>query len=111
MGWKVITGSVDHPSVTGRDSFREVLIKDDLAKALKRINLRDDKPWLDASRIAQAIGALERIGHALMKRTRRARGSSSKVRPSRASRTGTRAATRRCTSSTGTIPIRTRSRR
>lgn len=64
MGWKVVTGSVDHPSVTGRDSFREVLIKDDLAKALKRINLRDGKPWLDEARISQAIGALERIGHA-----------------------------------------------
>ena len=64
MGWKVIVGSVDHPSVTGRDNFREVLIKDDLAKALKRINLRDGKDWLDDSRIAQAIGALERISHA-----------------------------------------------
>ncbi len=64
MGWKLITGSVDHPSVTGRDNFREVLIKDDLAKALQRINLRDGSPWLDAPRIAQAIGAIERIGHA-----------------------------------------------
>jgi type I restriction enzyme R subunit len=64
MGWNVITGSVDHPSVTGRQSFREVLIKDDLEKALRRNNLRDDKQWLDASRIAQAINALERIGHA-----------------------------------------------
>lgn len=25
LGWKVITGSVDFPSVTGRASFREVL--------------------------------------------------------------------------------------
>ncbi len=32
MGWKIITGSVDHPSVTGRESFREVLIKPDLRK-------------------------------------------------------------------------------
>jgi type I restriction enzyme R subunit len=64
MGWKVITGSIDHPSVTGRDTFREVLLKDDLTKALRRINLRDGNPWLDAPRIAQAIGALERIAHA-----------------------------------------------
>lgn len=63
MGWKLITGSVDHPSVTGRDNFREVLIKDDLAKALTRINLREGEPWLDDARIAQAIGALERISH------------------------------------------------
>jgi type I restriction enzyme R subunit len=41
MGWKVITGSVDHPSVTGRENFREVLIKDDLGQALRRNNLRD----------------------------------------------------------------------
>ncbi|MBL9027441.1 MAG: type I restriction endonuclease subunit R [Myxococcales bacterium] len=64
MGWKLVTGSVDHPSVTGRESFREVLIKDDLAKALRRINLRDGKQWLDETRVSQAIGALERIAHA-----------------------------------------------
>ncbi len=64
MGWKLVTGSVNHASVTGRDNFREVLIKDDLAKALRRINLRDGRPWLDESRISQAIGALERISHA-----------------------------------------------
>ncbi len=64
MGWKQITGSTDHPSVTGRDNFREVLIKSDLAKALQRINLRDGQPWLDGSRIAHAIGSLERIAHA-----------------------------------------------
>jgi type I restriction enzyme, R subunit len=64
MGWKVVTGSVEHPSVTGRTNFREVLMKGDLAKSLERINLRNGSPWLDAGRIAQAIGALERIGHA-----------------------------------------------
>lgn len=61
MGWKLITGSLDHPSVTGRSNFREVLIQDDLAKALRRINLRDGKPWLDDIRINQAIAALGRI--------------------------------------------------
>lgn len=30
MGWKVVTGNLDHPSVTGRETFREVLIKSDL---------------------------------------------------------------------------------
>ena len=52
MGWKLITGSVDDPSVTGRDNFREVLIRADLTKALKRINLRDGKPWLDEARVS-----------------------------------------------------------
>jgi type I restriction enzyme, R subunit len=61
MGWKSITGSLDHPSVTGRESFREVLIKPDLRKAIARINLRDGKPWLDDARISQAVSALERI--------------------------------------------------
>ncbi len=63
MGWKIITGSVDFPSVTGRESFREVLIKPDLEKALRRINLRDGEEWLDDARTSQAIGALERISH------------------------------------------------
>lgn len=63
MGWRVVTGSVDHPSVTGRQSFREVILRDDLERALRRINLRDGKPWLDEVRISQAIGALGRIAH------------------------------------------------
>jgi type I restriction enzyme R subunit len=63
MAWKIIMGSADHPSVTGRESFREVLIKDDLRRALTRINLRDAQPWLDDARISQAVSALERIGH------------------------------------------------
>jgi type I restriction enzyme R subunit len=63
MGWKVVTGNLDHPSVTGRESFSEVLIKDDLRKALRRINLRDGAPWLDDARISQAAGAVDRIGH------------------------------------------------
>ena len=61
MGWKLVTGNLDHPSVTGRETFREVLIKSDLRKAIKRINQRDGKPWLDDARISQAVSALERI--------------------------------------------------
>lgn len=68
MGWKVITGSLDEPSVTGRESFREVLMTSDLRRALLKVNQRtDDKggaiDWLDDTRIAQAVSALERIGH------------------------------------------------
>jgi len=63
MGWRVIIGSLDHPSVTGRESFREVLMKQDLRKAIARVNLRDGKPWLDEERLSQAVSALERIGH------------------------------------------------
>jgi len=63
MGWKIIMGSLDFPSVTGREAFREVLMKDDLRKAIERVNLQDGKPWLDDGRISQAVSALERIGH------------------------------------------------
>ncbi len=67
LGWKVITGNLDFPSATGRGSFREVLLRKDLEKALRRINRRpsaggEAKPWLDRSRISQAVSALERIG-------------------------------------------------
>jgi type I restriction enzyme R subunit len=63
MGWKVVIGSLDFPSTTGRESFREVLMKEDLRAAMRRINLRDGEPWLDEERVSQAIGELERIGH------------------------------------------------
>ncbi len=61
MGWKVVTGNIDEPSVTGRDSFREVLLKGDLKKAMRRINVRDGHPWLDDDRISQAISALSHV--------------------------------------------------
>src|SRR4051812_30670382 len=61
MGWKFVTGNLDFPSATGRRSFREVLIKDDMRKAIRRINVRDGEPWLDVARISQAVSALERI--------------------------------------------------
>jgi type I restriction enzyme R subunit len=61
MGWKVVTGNLDYPSVTGRETFREVLMKDVLRAALRRINLRDGQPWVDDVRMSQAVSALERI--------------------------------------------------
>lgn len=61
MRWKVVTGNLDYPSGTGRETFREGLLKGDLREALRRINLREDKPWLDDARISQAVSALERI--------------------------------------------------
>lgn len=61
LGWKVIVGHDEEPSVTGRESFRDILIKADLRKGLRRINLRDGAPWLDDARIAQAVSELERI--------------------------------------------------
>lgn len=65
MGWKHTTGNLDHVSATGRESFRDVLLLDDLRKALRRINLDPDgAPWLDDDRITQAINVLGRLGTA-----------------------------------------------
>jgi len=65
MGWKHTTGNIDHPSVTDREEFREVLLKSDLRKALVRINRNEaGETWLDDGRVNQAITALERLGTA-----------------------------------------------
>lgn len=68
MGWKHTTGNLDFPSASGRDTFREVMILDDLRKALVRINLdAAGKPWLDDARVSEAISPLQRPGvHKLM---------------------------------------------
>ena len=63
MGWKYTTGNFDHPSTSGRESFRDVLILDDLQKALIRINLDEsNQPWLDDNRVSTAVSAIQRIG-------------------------------------------------
>lgn len=63
MGWQFTTGNVDFPSATGRDSFREVLILDDLRKAIRRINRNDQgEEWLDEGRVSQGTSALQRLG-------------------------------------------------
>lgn len=65
MGWKHTTGNLDHPSATGREGFRDVLITADLRPVLRRINLDPQgKPWLDDGRITQAVNALLRLGSA-----------------------------------------------
>jgi type I restriction enzyme R subunit len=61
LGWKVVTGNLDEPSVTGRSSFKEVILAGDLRKALKKINLRDGLPWLDDDRVSQALHELQHI--------------------------------------------------
>lgn len=63
MGWRHTTGSVDHPSVTDRENFRQVLLIDDLRRALVRINKNDEsEEWLDDARVSQAVSALQRHG-------------------------------------------------
>jgi len=67
MGWEWLEGDTDVPYLTERENFREVLLEARLAAALRKINLRDGKPWLDDARIARAIRDLEQAGgHRLM---------------------------------------------
>ena len=61
MKWQVIEGDTEVPSSTKRATFRDVLLVDELRAALRRINLRDDKEWLDDGRLSQAVSAMERI--------------------------------------------------
>jgi type I restriction enzyme, R subunit len=63
MGWTYTPGDLDAPTATGRDSFRDVLLENDLRQVLARINLDPEgRPWLDDGRIGQAVAALERHG-------------------------------------------------
>jgi hypothetical protein len=63
MGWKHTTGNLDFPSATGRESFRDVLLLNDLRTALHRINLDPQgQPWLDNGRLGQAVSALTKLG-------------------------------------------------
>ena len=67
MGWQWLEGDTDVPDFTERNSFREVLLKEKLAWALRKLNRRDGHPWLDDVRIARAIRDLEQAaGHRLM---------------------------------------------
>ena len=59
MGWQWLEGDSDVPELTERGSFREVLLKERLAAALRKLNRRDGLPWLDNVRIARAIRDVE----------------------------------------------------
>ncbi len=62
MGWQHIDGDIDVPYLTERESFRDVPLTGRLRKAVRAINLTEDgKPWLDETRINQAVNRLLRI--------------------------------------------------
>lgn len=63
MGWQYLPGDVGIPYLTERQSFREVLLYDRLKAALKKLNpdAVSGQPWLDDTRIQEAIGQLERF--------------------------------------------------
>jgi type I restriction enzyme, R subunit len=68
MGWEYLPGDTGVPYLTERENFRQVLLLDRLRMAIARINLDEDgEPWLDETRISQAVSRLERLGeHKLM---------------------------------------------
>src|SRR5262249_2036280 len=72
LGWHYLGGDIYVPSFTERETFHEILLRKRLSTALKRINLTDaGQPWLDDSRINDAISRLEHSGtHKLMEANR-----------------------------------------
>jgi len=61
LGWSLVEGDKWDSSVTGRESFRESLIEPRLLAALRKINPGpDDTPWLDDSRLSEALSSLTR---------------------------------------------------
>lgn len=61
LGWSYIEGSKSDPAVTGRESFRDSVIEHRLRDMLQQINLgHDGQPWLDNSRLSEAVAALTR---------------------------------------------------
>ena len=62
LGWTHVQGCTKDPSITGRDSFKDILQERTLRKKLRALNLRDGLPWLDEERIAEAVGVLTRLG-------------------------------------------------
>lgn len=75
--WQYLKGSKDSLAGQGRDNWREVLLKDRLLAALRRINKdQNGKEWLDEKRLGDAFRALDRLpaanGHMLMERNQAA---------------------------------------
>ena len=62
VGWAVEDGDTDVAYLSGnRESFRDVILRQDLREALHRINRAGGSPWLDDARIDEAVHTLERV--------------------------------------------------
>lgn len=68
LGWTHVAGSLDHPQATSRAHFSEVIQEQVLRAQLRALNPGPDgQPWLDDSRLSEAVAALTRLGaHKLM---------------------------------------------
>jgi type I restriction enzyme R subunit len=62
LGWTVSVGDTDVPYLGERDSFRDVLFKDEVREAVRRINRHNGEPWLGEARVNKALYDLERVG-------------------------------------------------
>ena len=75
--WDYLPGDKESISGQGRENWREVILKERLLSALKRVNIDDSgKPWLDDVRLNQAWRDLDRLiaapGHSLMEKNQAA---------------------------------------
>lgn len=62
MGWQYIQGDTQDPQITGRESFKQVLLIARLKHAIRRINLDDEgNSWLDESQVTATASRLERF--------------------------------------------------
>jgi type I restriction enzyme R subunit len=62
LGWEVLEGSKSDPSATERETFRESLLEGRLRAALSKINPGPDgSPWLDDTRLSEAVTSLKRV--------------------------------------------------
>lgn len=61
LGWLHLKGDTYDPTVSNRDTFRQVLLEERLRAKLLGLNLGPDgQPWLDDSRLSEAISSLTR---------------------------------------------------
>ena len=61
MGWQYLQGDLDYPEKTGREHFRETLLKPRLRAAIRKLNLDPQgNEYLDDVTIDRAIRELER---------------------------------------------------
>lgn len=63
LGWAYNAGSLDDPAVTGRTRFAEVIQEGQLREQLRALNTGPDgAPWLDDTRLSEAVAAITRLG-------------------------------------------------
>lgn len=63
LGWEYLPGDIWDPSLTERESWRNIILEGRLRAGVKRINLNDaGEEWMDDARVSQAASALQKAG-------------------------------------------------